>query len=107
MYIAAVRTLEWVKKCKQLIGINLECPPVRMPPAQTWNDSVLTNQNIMCVLLQKCRENRRNMIQDTKLRMPLNPNAMDFIGVILQISVVKPDEKPSPISPYMAGKKNP
>jgi len=47
------------------------------------------------------------MIQDTKLRMPLNPNAMDFIGVILQISVVKPDEKPSPISPYMAGKKNP
>ena len=52
MYIAAVRNLEWVKKCKQLIGINLECPPVRMPPPQTWNDSVLIYQNSMCVLLQ-------------------------------------------------------
>ena len=48
-----------------------------------------------------------NMIHDTQLRMPLNPNTMDIIGVILQISVVKPDEKPSPISPYMAGKNHP
>ena len=31
MYVAAVRNLEWVKKCKQFIGINLECPRVRMP----------------------------------------------------------------------------
>ena len=32
IYIAVVWNLEWVKKCKQLIGENLECPPVRMPP---------------------------------------------------------------------------
>ena len=51
-FIAPVRNLEWVKKCKELNGINLECPPVRMPPPQTWNDSVLIYQNSMCVLLQ-------------------------------------------------------
>ena len=44
------------------------------------------------------------MIQNTKLRMPLNPNTIDIIGVILQISVGKPSEKPSPVSPYMAGR---
>jgi hypothetical protein len=47
------------------------------------------------------------MIHDTQLRMPLNPNTMDIIGVILQINVVKPDEKQSAISPYMPGKNHP
>ena len=71
IYIAVVWNLEWVKKCKQLIGENLECPPSNLE----WLSTDIPKYHVCTT--SKCRENRRKMIQHTKLRMPLNPNTMD------------------------------